>query len=147
MTGETCTLYQRWTANKSYPPPIKSKKPLGILQAASWTDQTPVRSTWAHTCTHQQHFLACFKTPAPFQKSLRAISRNREPTLQVCCTNYTQTADSSEPNVWESTREFGAEVLGSSSGVFEVLNSVKVLSQLICCVGAFKWTSSSERTL
>lgn len=46
-----------------------------------------------------------------------------------------------------STREFGVEVLGSSDGVFEVINSVKVMSHLICCVGAFKWTSSSELTL
>lgn len=45
-----------------------------------------------------------------------------------------------------STRDFGVEVLGSGYGVFEVLNSVKVMSHLIC-IGAFKWTSSSELTL
>lgn len=38
--------------------------------------------------------------------------------------------------------EFGVEVLR-----FKVINSGNVVSHLICCIGVFKWTSSSELTL
>lgn len=38
--------------------------------------------------------------------------------------------------------QFGVEVLR-----FKVTNSGKVVSHLICCIGVFKWTSSSELAL
>lgn len=151
MTGETCTLYQRWTANKSYhpPPPPKKTQQAFMDPSRRFLDRSDTSETHMGSHVHTPAALPCLwtasKHPLRSKRAFKLFQGTENPLCMSAplITHRQQIHHSQMFGSVPSTREFGVEVLGSSYGVFEVINSVKVLSHLICCIGAFKWTSSS----